>query len=485
MTSMTLLIDGATVVTGDAAGTIHHGGAIAIAGNRIAGLGTSAEMAARFPEAERVDGRGRVVFPGFANIHTHFVMTLARGVFEDLSPPHEPPFCGGLSPIPLPPLMPREQAVMCQLGALEAIRSGTTAVLEDATQIENYAQEMVDTGLRMVLAERTWDRVGTSIGDPAEFRRDEKVGRAGLERIERLHAKWHGAGEGRIRVGVSAWAPDMCSPELLRETRELQDRLDTIATIHLNQIWGEVAAVQAHHNMLPSEFLESIGFLGPRMVAAHCRCMAPIEEKILGRHRVNVAFNSAIAARRGLSPRVCEMEEAGCNVGMGTDNMSEDMVEVMRTGLFMERVRRADGRSPTPEAALRWATRNGYRAMGFDDGGVLAEGNLADLIMLRVDRAHLAPFLRPVSVFVHQGQARDVDDVMVDGRWIMRDGVVLTMDEPALIREAEAVANAAWSRLFAENPSLEVPEGFRPLPPPEERGAPAVTLHPVGPMPQR
>ena len=103
----------------------------------------------------------------------------------------------------------------------------------------------------------------------------------------------------------------MCSPELLREVRALQRRLDALCTIHLNQVWGEVAAVQAHHNMLPCEFLEGLGFLHDRVIAAHCRCMAPLEEKILGRHGVKVAFNSAIAARRGLSPRVCELEEAG------------------------------------------------------------------------------------------------------------------------------------------------------------------------------
>jgi 5-methylthioadenosine/S-adenosylhomocysteine deaminase len=477
-----ILIRDTVVVTGDDHGTIHFKGAVAVEGNRIAALGPTEEVAARFPGAEVVDGRKRAVFPGFANIHTHFVMTLARGVFEDLSPPHEPPFCGGLSPIPLPPLSPQEQAVMCQLGALEAIRSGTTAVLEDASHIENYAQEMLDTGLRMVLAERSWDRIGTSIGDPAEFKRDEKVGRAGIERIVKLHAKWHGAGEGRIRVGIAAWAPDMCSPELLRELRELQQRLDTICTIHLNQIWGEVAAVQAHHNMLPTEFLAEIGFLHDRLVAAHCRCMEPLEEKLLGKTRVNVAFNSAIAARRGLSPRVCEMEQAGCNIGMGTDNMAEDMVEVMRTGLFMERVRRKDGRNPSPEEALRWATRGGYKAMGWEDGGFLAEGSLADLVMVRTDRAHLAPFLRPVSAFVHQGQASDVTDVMVDGRWVMRDNAVLTMDEARVVREAEDVADRAWARLFAENPHYEIPEGFRPLPAATPGDAP-VAMQPVGGRP--
>ncbi|MBY0339367.1 MAG: amidohydrolase family protein [Acetobacteraceae bacterium] len=479
---MTILIRDTIVVTGDDAGTIHFQGAVAIEGNRIAALGPTEELAARYPKAELVDGRNRAVFPGFANIHTHFVMTLARGVFEDLSPPHEPPFCGGLSPIPLPPLSPREQAVMCQLGALEAIRSGTTAVLEDASHIENYAQEMVDTGLRMVLAERSWDRIGTSIGDPAEFRRDPKLGQAGIDRIVKLHARWHGAGEGRIRVSVAAWAPDMCSPELLRELSALQKRLDTTCTIHLNQIWGEVAAVQAHHNMLPTEFLADLGFLNERVVAAHCRCMEPLEEKLLGKARVNVAFNSAIAARRGLSPRVCEMEQAGCNIGMGTDNMSEDMVEVARTGLFMERVRRKDGRNPTPEEALRWATRGGYKAMGWEDGGHLAPGSLADLIMIRLDRAHLAPFLRPVSVFIHQGQAADVSDVMVDGRWIMRDARVLTMDEARIVREAEEVSDRAWARLFAENPQYEKPAGFRPLPPAMGAGD-AVAMHPVGGRP--
>jgi 5-methylthioadenosine/S-adenosylhomocysteine deaminase len=460
---MTLLIRNATIVTGDEADTIHYGAALAISGNRIAAIGPDAKLVQRFPDAETIDATGRAIFPGFANIHTHLVMTLARGVFEDLSPPHEPPFCGGLSPIPLPSLSPDEQAAMCRLGALEAIRSGTTALLEDAVNIENYAEDMVGTGLRLVLAERAWDRVGGSIGDPTEFRRDVALGEAGVKRIERLHERWNGAGQGRVRVGVSAWAPDMCSPELLRELRSLQDRLDTIGTIHLNQIWGEVAAVQAHHNMLPSQFLESIGFLNDRLVAAHCRCMTAEEEGILGRHRVHVAFNSAIAARRGLSPRVCELVDAGCNVGMGTDNMAEDMVEVMRTGLFMERIRRRDGRNPTPEEALRWATRNGYRAMGVPQAGWLAEGNLADFIMIRVDRAHLAPFLRAVSVFVHQGQASDVEDVMVDGRWIMREGKVLTLDEAKVIRKAEEIADRAWARLFEENPQYERPAGLRPL----------------------
>ncbi|MBL6457127.1 amidohydrolase family protein [Belnapia sp. T6] len=460
---MTLIIHGTTILTADDADRVLHGAAIAIEGDRIAAIGPEAEVLPRYPGATLVDGRDRAVLPGFANIHTHLHMTLARGIFEDLSPPHRPPFCGGLSPIPLPALSVEETTVMCQLGALEAIRSGTTAVLEDGAGLLGSAEAMAATGLRMLLTERCWDRAGANIGDPSPFDHSERLGEQGLERVARLHAAWNGKAEGRLRVGVSAWAPDMCSPGLLRRLEELRARLDTIGTIHLNQIWGEVAAVQAHRGRLPTEYLEDCGFLQPRLVAAHCRCMVHQEERLLGKARASVAFNSAIAARRGLSPRISVLQAEGCTIGMGTDNMAEDMVEVMRTGLFMERIRREDGRNPAPEEALRWATRNGYAAMGVPDGGWLAPGNRADLILIRTDRPHLVPRLNMASAFVHQGQAADVESVMVDGQWIMREGRVLTMDEPAILREAERIATRAWGRLRAERPDLPWPPGLAPL----------------------
>ena len=254
----------------------------------------------------------------------------------------------------------------------------------------------------------------------------------------------------------------MCSPELLKDLRALQDRLDTWATIHLNQIWGEVAAIQAHRNLLPTEYLAELGFLNERLICAHCRCMDPREEKILGRSGATVSFNSAIAARRGLSPRIADLEKYGCTIAMGSDNMAEDMVEVMRTGLFMERVRQEDGRRPTPEQVLRWATRNGYRALGIPDGGWLAPGNKADLIVVDLRRAHLIPVLRVVSDFVHNGQARDVESVMVDGRWLMRDCKVLVLDEDALLSQAQSVARMAWSRQFRARLDLRPPSGFIP-----------------------
>lgn len=459
---MTIVIHDTTVVTVDPDDTVVHGGAIAIEGDRIAAVGPSAEILARFPAAERISGRGKAVLPGLANTHTHFQLLIARGIYEDLSPPNKPPFTagGGLSTLPTPVLNPEEQVAVARLAALEALRCGTTAVLEDWTELTHTVAPLADTGLRFLFCERAWDKANGSIGDTGAFVQDAKLADTCLRRIEDLHGQWHGKANGRIRVGVSAWAPDMCSPELLRDLRVLHQKLDVPVTIHLNQIWGEVAAVQSLRNRLPTEYLDDVGFLHDRMIGAHCRCMAPHEEELLGRNRVNVAFNSCIAARRGLSPRIHDLESYGCNIGLGSDNMAEDMVEVTRTAMFMERVRRGDGRQPSPEQALRWATVNGYRSMGIPDAGALIAGNKADLVLVDLDRAHLVPALRVVSVFVHQAQGRDVTDVMVDGAWVMRNGAVLTMDEAAVVAEARRVCTAAWRRLFDARPDLKPPPGF-------------------------
>jgi 5-methylthioadenosine/S-adenosylhomocysteine deaminase len=454
------LIHDTTLVTGDDAGAVHYGGAVAVEGGRIAALGPTAELLARYPGAERIDGRGRAVLPGLANTHTHLSRVLARGIYEDLSPPHSPPFTGGLAPLPTPELTADEERTMIRLGALEAIRSGTTLALEEGSGIAAYAPALADTGLRLVLAERAWDRARASIGQPGPFEIDRALGERGVARITALHRDWNGAADGRVRVGLAAWAPDMCSPPLLAQLRKLQDELDVPATVHLNQIWGEVAAVQEQRGLLPTDYLAREGFLSTRLVAAHCRCMTAAEERTLGAAGAAVAFNASIAARRGLSPRIHELEGAGCLITLGTDNMAEDMVDVMRTALFMERVRREDGRRPTPEDVLTWATRNGYRALGVADGGWLGPGTRADLIVVDLRRPHLTPALRVVSDFVHNGQAGDVESVMVDGRWIMRERRVLTLDEPAVVAEADGVARTAWRRLFAQRPELPRPPGF-------------------------
>lgn len=449
---MQTMIHDTTIVSADDAGTIYEDAAMVIESDRIRAIGPAAELVPQYPTAECVDGRGKAILPGFANLHTHLGLTLARGIFEDYSQAHTPPFSVDPPRPRRPSLNDDEHRVMRQLGMLEAIRSGTTLVVEDESGIQGYADALQASGLRVLMCERVWDRGNGSYGQPGPFEADPALAAAGLERIERLHSDWHGRENGRLQVGLAAWSPDMCSPTLLRDLRALQERLDATATIHLSQLWGEVAAVQEQRGVTPTEYLAQCDFLSRRLIAAHCRCMTEAEEQRLGSSGATVAFNSAMAARRGLSPRIAELEARGCTIGIGTDNMAEDMVEAMRTGMFMERVRRGDGRQPSPDQALTWATRNGYRAVGIENAGWLSPGNKADFIVVDLRKAHLVPILRIVSNWVHQGQARDVDAVMVDGQWLMRDGTVLTLDENDIVAEANRIGRAAWRRSLSDRP---------------------------------
>ncbi len=226
--AMQTLIHHTTIVTADDAYTVHDDAGIVVEADRIAAIGPTDELLTRYPTAERIDGRGKAVMPGFANVHTHLGMTLARGIYEDLSPSHTPPFTGGLAPLPLPQLSVEEHQVMCQLGVVEAIRSGTTLILEDGAGIQRYVEALAASGVRFLLCERAWDRAHAAIGQPGPFDIDPALAEQGLTRIEALHTRWHGKENGRINVGLAAWAPDMCSPRLLHDLRDLQERLDVM-----------------------------------------------------------------------------------------------------------------------------------------------------------------------------------------------------------------------------------------------------------------
>jgi 5-methylthioadenosine/S-adenosylhomocysteine deaminase len=260
-----------------------------------------------------------------------------------------------------------------------------------------------------------------------------------------------------VSVAIAAHAPDMVSPDLFVALRRLQERLDVLATVHLNQYWGEVAAIRETFGRLPTEHLDAIGYLHERLVAVHCRCMTAAEEEILGRQGVTVCYTPAVTARAGNSARISDLCAAGSPIVLGTDEFAHDMVEVMRLSILLERVRRNESLAPTPKDAWHWATASGYRALEVRDGGSIRPGGKADLIVIDSAKAHLVPTMRIASAFVHQGQAGDVESVMVDGRWIMRGGRVLTLDEPAILKSAERLARKAWARSLQSNSSLAFP----------------------------
>ena len=457
---MATIITDTTVVTCDPQRMVIYGAGLAIEGGVISAIGPTSEIEADHPGADLVDGRARAVFPGLINCHTHLLATADRGILEDFGFPTTlrfPTTGRGL-------LNPDERNVFSQLAAVEAIRSGTTTLLEISNDIPQYARSLADTGLRLFLAENFND-IDDEMFRLGSFAYLESKLESGLQRSSDLISEWHGSCDDRVRCLVSPHAPELCSPNLLRRAVELAEGHDLRCTIHLSQSHIEVEGVMRTRGVRPTQYLFANDFLNDRLLVAHCRYVDNSEIALLGQHGVAVSNNPAIAARRGASAPVFELAAAGCPIGMGTDNMAEDMVEVVRSALFHERVRRNDEIWPQPDDVLEWATIGGARALGIaEETGSLEVGKKADLMMVDLRRSHLVPTLRVVSSFVHQAQPADITHVMVDGRWVMREGRVLTVNEDEVIVQAEAAGHRVWNRLVSENPGVPFPVRLPPGP---------------------
>jgi 5-methylthioadenosine/S-adenosylhomocysteine deaminase len=214
--------------------------------------------------------------------------------------------------------------------------------------------------------------------------------------------------------------------------------------------------MRRHHGMTPPAFLQKHGFLGPRLFAAHCRYVDDPDIALLGRSGTIVSHQAMMAANRGVIPPIPALREAGCPIANGTDNNTNDLFEVMRIALVTERIRRTDpfpGVRPQPEDVLEDATQGGARAVHQSKLlGSLEVGKKADLLVVDTRRAHLVPAGRFVSAWIHNGQPSDIESMMVDGQFIMRDRKVLTMDEDSVVAEADKVGRRIWDQVRAAGP---------------------------------
>ena len=437
--------------------------ALAVNGSTIAAIGPTDAILRTYPNADVYDGRGKALLPGLINCHAHMAAVLERGFNEDFGFPNS----ARLAVRPASLLQGEENTLMVSVAALEAIRTGTTTIVENAGGIDRSAAALAQSGLRCVFAESIRDSEnvagpmspdGLARSEAPSFspkRRDE-----GLQRIHDLFTAWHGKNEGRISVFPAAALAETSSPELLRAIRAFADTHDLGYTIHLSQSRAEVDFMVRHHGMRPPAFLDQAGFLGPRLFAAHCRYVDAADIASLGRTGTVISHQAAMAANRGVIPPIAALRAAGCPIANGTDNNTNDLFEVMRVALLTERISRNDenpGVRPQPEDMLEDATRGGARAV--QQGtllGSLEVGKKADIIVLDTQRAHLVPAGRIVSAWIHNGQPSDIESSMVDGRFIMRNRKVLTMDEERIVAEADRVGRRIWNKVLEAVP-LPVP----------------------------
>jgi 5-methylthioadenosine/S-adenosylhomocysteine deaminase len=428
--------------------------ALAVAGGTIAAIGPTDQILKSYPNADVYDGRGKALFPGLVNCHAHLTATLERGFNEDFGFPNS----AQLKVRPASLLQGEEQALMVTIGALEAIRTGTTTFVENAGGIGRYAGALSKTGLRWVFAESIRDSenvpgplspAGLAKGEPPRF--SQKLREEGMQRINDLFTAWHGKNQGRISVFPAAALTETSSPELLAAVRAFADKRDLGYTIHLNQSIAEYQFMEKFHGMRPATYLDKHGFLGPRLFAAHARYVDAGEIALLGKTRTIISHQANMAANRGVIPPIPALREAGCPIALGTDNNTNDVFEVMRIALLTERIRRTDpfpGVRPQPEDILADATEGGSRAVNMQKTiGSLEVGKKADLFVLDTMKPYLVPAGRLVSAVIHGGHPSDIESVMVDGEFIMRNNKVLTMDEAAVIREADAVSKRIWNQV--------------------------------------
>ncbi|HEV3061466.1 MAG TPA: amidohydrolase family protein [Vicinamibacterales bacterium] len=463
--SATVVFARTTVVNVDA---VQNDVALAVEGNKIAAIGQTDTILKTYPNADVYDGQGKALVPGLINCHAHMAAVLARGFNEDFGFPNS----ARLAVQPASLLQGEEGTLMVTVAALEAIRTGTTTIVENTGNISGSAAALARTGLRCVFAESVRDTQnvagpmspeGLSRSETPRFSaglRDE-----GLQRINDLFTAWHGKNQGRISVFPAAALAETSSPELLQAVRAFAEKHDLGYTIHVSQSLAEVDFMVRHHGVRPPAFLDKHGFLGPRLFAAHCRYVDAADIALLGRSRTIISHQAAMAANRGVIPPIAALRAAGCPIANGTDNNTNDLFEVMRVALLTERISRNDanpGLRPQPEDMLEDATLGGARAVRQGEVlGSLEVGKKADILVLDTRRAHLVPAGRIVSAWIHNGQPSDIESSMVDGQFIMRNRKVLTMDEDSLIAEADKVGRRIWNKVLEAGP-LPIPGRSRP-----------------------
>jgi 5-methylthioadenosine/S-adenosylhomocysteine deaminase len=457
--SRTVVFSHTTVVTGDADRPALSDVALAVNGGTIVAIGPTDPIFEMYPQAEIYDGRGKALLPGLINCHAHLAATLSRGFNEDFGFPNR----AQLAIRPRSLLSEEEATLMATIAALESIRCGTTTVVQNTSRIAASAAALAKTGQRWVFAESVRDREnGSGPMSPERLASSEtpkfsaSLRDEGLQRIEDLFTTWHGANQGRISVFPAAALTEDSSPELLHAVRAFAEKHDLGYTIHLNQSHSEIEFMLRHHGVRPAAYLHKHGFLGPRLFAAHCRYVDDAEIALLGDSGTIISHQAAMAANRGVSPPIPALREAGCTIALGTDNNNNDMFAVMKVALLTERIRRNDehpGLLPQPEDILEDAAQGGAGAVQQGELlGSLEVGKKADLIVLDTQKAHLVPAGRILSAWIHNGQPSDVESVMVDGQFIMRNQKVLTMDEDSIIAEADTVGRRIWNQVLKAGP---------------------------------
>jgi 5-methylthioadenosine/S-adenosylhomocysteine deaminase len=267
----------------------------------------------------------------------------------------------------------------------------------------------------------------------------------GFEYTEALIHRWRG--DSRIRIAVEPHALYTCSPSLLRQCRDLADRYGVPMIIHLAETKSEIEEVSKKYGKSPVNHMESLGLLSSSLIACHCVWLTEAEMDLLARRGVKVVHNpeSNMKLASGVAP-VPELLARGVTVGLGTDgcasNNNLDLFQEMDSAAKLHKVHRLDPTVMPSSVVLEMATLGGARVLGLEkEIGSLEVGKKADIIVLDLNRPHLQPVYNIVSQLVYSAVGADVRDVIIDGKLVMHDRKLLTLDEETVLQKAQEWGN--------------------------------------------
>jgi 5-methylthioadenosine/S-adenosylhomocysteine deaminase len=428
-----LVVIGGTVITGNAARQVYSPGAVAINGTDILDVDRPEAIAARYPAARTIDARGQIVLPGLINTHTHAPMVMYRGLADDLT------LMDWLQkyifPAEAKTVSPEFVRIGTRLAVLEMIESGTTTYADMYYFEEEIAKETREAGLRAVLGQ-------TVIQFPVA---DAKTPAAGLARAEAFIKAYRN--DSLIVPAVAPHAMYTLDRATLVAAAAIGRRYDVPVIIHLAETEDEVRTARDQHQTTPAGYLESIGFWGPRTLAAHGVWMTDDDIALLKRRQVGVSHNpeSNMKLGSGTAP-VTKYLAAGVALGIGTDgaasNNDLDMFEAMRQAAFLAKLAARDPTAVPAQAALDMATIGGARALGMDRLiGSLEPGKRADLIAVSMASARQTPRYDAISHLVYATRGDDVQTTIVNGRVLMENRRLETLNRARVIADANALAD--------------------------------------------
>lgn len=416
-----LIVRGGTIVTMDERRRVIEDGAIAVRGGRILMVGTSAEIDAKYAARETIDARGKVVIPGLINGHTHVPMTLFRGLADDLDLNEW--LTKYIFPAEAKNVTEEFVRVGTRLGLAEMIRGGTTTYCDMYYFEDAIADETSKAGVRGVLGE-------TVIDFPVA---DNKTWAEAMAYTEKFIKKWKG--NALVVPAVAPHAPYTVSEEHLKDVRALSDRTGAPIVTHVSETRKEVEDLLKSKGASPVDYLARIGFLNNRVIAAHVVHPSPEEITVLKRLGVGVVHNpqSNMKLASGVMP-VPQMLKLDLDLGLGTDgaasNNDLNMWEEIDTTAKLHKVFTMDPKVVTAQQAFEMATIRGARALHMErEIGSIEKGKRADLVIVDLDDLNQTPLYNVYSHLVYATKADDVRTVIIEGRVVMRDRRLLTLDE--------------------------------------------------------